>query len=242
MNPFGFLFPAACPVCGKILKKNEKEVCITCRRELSAARVIEPVCARCGKPIDRLESEYCTDCEKKRHRGSDALEQGTALWVYTDSLKKAMASLKYDGCYENASFYAKEFIRFRGEKLKSWNPDCLIAVPLHRHRRWFRGYNQAEVLACEIGRRMKLPIEDGVLRRKKDTNPQKRLGDKERRHNMDCAFFVPDDCAERLIGKRVVLLDDIYTTGATMEACAAELVKAGVSKVYFACLCIGRDY
>ena len=65
--------------------------------------------------------------------------------------KEAMASFKYEGCYENAAFFAEEFIRFRKEKLLAWKPDFLIPVPLHRHRRWFRGYNQAEILAEEIG-------------------------------------------------------------------------------------------
>lgn len=116
MNPFGFLFPPACPICGTVLKKTEKKVCLTCRRKLSEARVAEPACARCGKPLEEIETEYCVDCEKKRRGKYDFLRQGTALWVYTDSLKEAMASFKYEGCYENAAFFAEEFIRFRKEK------------------------------------------------------------------------------------------------------------------------------
>lgn len=102
MNPFGFLFPPACPICGTVLKKTEKKVCLSCRRKLSEARVTEPACARCGKPLEEIETEYCVDCEKKRRGKYDFLRQGTALWVYTDSLKEAMASFKYEGCYENA--------------------------------------------------------------------------------------------------------------------------------------------
>ena len=106
MNPFGFLFPPACPICGTVLKKTEKKVCLSCRRKLSEARVTEPACARCGKPLEEIETEYCVDCEKKRRGKYDFLRQGTALWVYTDSLKEAMASFKYEGCYENAAFFA----------------------------------------------------------------------------------------------------------------------------------------
>lgn len=175
MNPFGFLFPPACPICGIVLKKTEKKVCLTCRRKLSEARVTEPACARCGKPLEEIETEYCVDCEKKRRGKYDFLRQGTALWVYTDSLKEAMASFKYEGCYENAAFFAEEFIRFRKEKLLAWKPDFLIPVPLHRHRRWFRGYNQAEILAEEIGKRLHLPVETDVLCRSLDTSPQKQL-------------------------------------------------------------------
>ena len=172
----------------------------------------------------------------------DFLRQGTALWVYTDSLKEAMASFKYEGCYENAAFFAEEFIRFRKEKLLAWKPDFLIPVPLHRHRRWFRGYNQAEILAEEIGKRLHLPVETDVLCRSLDTSPQKQLDDKARYRNMSSAFYVPESAGYKLNGKRVVLIDDIYTTGSTLEACAGELKKAGVSEIYSACLCIGRDY
>lgn len=242
MNPFGFLFPLACPICGNILKRRETKVCVSCRSELSRARVTEPVCGRCGKPLERLEIEYCYDCEKKRHQKSDSLCQGTALWVYNSIMKKAMALFKYEGCYENASFFADEFTRFRMAKVRSWNPDCLIPVPLHRHRRWFRGYNQAQVLAEEIGKRLRLPVETDILYRRRDTDPQKKLDDKARRRNMSSAFYVRESSENKLFGKRVVLIDDIYTTGSTLEACASELKKAGVSQVYFACLCIGRDY
>lgn len=242
MNPFGFLFPPACPICGTVLKKTEKKVCLTCRRKLSEARVAEPACARCGKPLEEIETEYCMDCEKKRRKKYDSLRQGTALWIYTDSLKEAMASFKYEGCYENAAFFAEEFIRFRKEKLLAWKPDFLIPVPLHRHRRWFRGYNQAEILAEEIGKRLHLPVENDVLCRNLDTNPQKQLDDKARYRNMVSAFYVPESAIYKLNGKRVVLIDDIYTTGSTLEACAGELKKAGVSEIYSACLCIGRDY
>ena len=172
----------------------------------------------------------------------DFLRQGTALWVYTDSLKEAMASFKYEGCYENAAFFAEEFIRFRKEKLLAWKPDFLIPVPLHRHRRWFRGYNQSEILAEEIGKRLHLPVETDVLCRSLDTSPQKQLDDKARYRNMSSAFYVPESASYKLNGKRVVLIDDIYTTGSTLEACAGELKKAGVSEIYSACLCIGRDY
>lgn len=79
MNPFGFLFPPACPICGTVLKKTEKKVCLTCRRKLSEARVAEPACARCGKPLEEIETEYCVDCEKKRRRKYDFLRQGTSV-------------------------------------------------------------------------------------------------------------------------------------------------------------------
>lgn len=139
-------------------------------------------------------------------------------------------------------FSRKNLFDSSKEKLLAWKPDFLIPVPLHRHRRWFRGYNQAEILAEEIGKRLHLPVETDVLCRSLDTSPQKQLDDKVRYRNMSSAFYVPESASYKLNGKRVVLIDDIYTTGSTLEACAGELKKAGVSEIYSACLCIGRDY
>ena len=130
-------------------------------------------CARCGKPLEEIETEYCVDCEKKRRGKYDFLRQGTALWVYTDSLKEAMASFKYEAVMKMQRFFAEEFIRFRKENCRAWKPDFLLPVPPHRHRRWFRGYNQAEILAEEIGKRLHLPVETDVLCRSLDTSPQK---------------------------------------------------------------------
>ena len=105
-----------------------------------------------------------------------------------------------------------------------------------------KNYNQAEILAEEIGKRLHLSVETDVLCRSLDTSPQKQLDDKARYRNMSSAFYVPESAGYKLNGKRVVLIDDIYTTGSTLEACAGELKKAGVSEIYSACLCIGRDY
>ena len=241
LNLFDWLFPAKCPVCGELLQKKEDRICENCRRELP--RVTEPCCMRCGKPVEDAARQYCQDCSRKRLPARrDDLFQGTALWVYTDRMKRAMADFKYNGCYSDSIFFAEELIRFRGNRIESWHPDFVIPVPLHRRKARFRGYNQAACVAEELGRKMGIEVLPQALLRLRYTKPQKNYDDKGRRDNVRDAFCVAESCRNMIVGKCVLLLDDIYTTGATVEACAKVLVEAGVRSVYFACLCIGRDY
>ena len=241
MNLLDLLFPVKCPVCGDLLKKKGERICQSCRKGLP--RVTEPCCSRCGKPIETVAREYCQDCEEKRHSGkNDPLCQGTALWIYTDRMKRTMANFKYNGCYGDSVFFAEELVRFRGRKMREWHVDCVVPVPLHRRKRWFRGYNQAACVAEEVGKQMDLPVMTTALERLRNTRPQKKFDDKGRRDNVKDAFCLTEESRRMVHSKCILLLDDIYTTGATLEACAKILLEAGVKKVYFACLCIGRDY
>jgi ComF family protein len=106
--------------------------------------------------------------------------------------------------------------------------DGLVPVPLHWARRWQRGFNQAEVLARAVGRRHRLPVLRGALRRVRPTPPQQ--GDLEaRRRNVRDAFAVP--VPSRVAGRRLILVDDVFTTGATANACAGALLRAGAADV-----------
>jgi ComF family protein len=153
-----------------------------------------------------------------------------------------MAEFKYGGCEADAVFFADELMRTHGQKLRSWSVDGIVPVPLHWRKRWFRGYNQAESLAVEVGKRLNTPVWTDVIKRTRYTEPQKELDDKERLANLKNAFSACEYGSERLDGAVVLLVDDIYTTGATLEACARVLLEMGAKNVYFTCLCIGRDY
>lgn len=240
LNPLDWLFPPKCPICGGVLQKKERRICHKCRK--SMPRIVEPCCTRCGKPLTSDVREYCFDCAKKRQDpAADPICQGTALWEYTDAMKKAMAGFKYEGCQEDGIAFGEEFVRFRGGKIREWGPDFVIPVPLHRRKKWFRGFNQSACVAERIGELVGVPVLPEALERVRNTTPQKGLDDKERRHNMKGAFRLRRDWQEQLQGKRILLVDDIYTTGATLEACAGQLLKHGAGDIFSACLCIGRD-
>ncbi len=235
-NVLELLFPAKCPVCGALLGRDRQGVCDGCRSRLP--EVTEPSCRRCGKPIADEEEEYCMDCGKR----DSILEQGTALWVYTDAMRRAMADFKYQGCLPDGDFYGQEILRKRGGLLYCWNPDCIVPVPLYWRRRWFRGFNQAAYVAGVVGRHTGIPVLEDALLRTRSTRPQKGLNDRERKENIKDAFAVNPRWLERLsICRSILLIDDIYTTGATLEACGTALRNAGVEKIYFICLCTGSD-
>lgn len=154
------------------------------------------------------------------------------------SVAGSLYRFKYAGRQEYARFYAEAIVEKLGEAIRAWKSDALVPVPIHRTRRRERGYNQAELLAREIGRRMDIPVDSHVIRRVKKTLPQKQLDDAERQNNLKRAFKIERNDVKL---ERVIIVDDIYTTGSTIDACAAELKRAGVEKVYFITAAIGKE-
>lgn len=197
--------------------------------------VWEPLCKKCGKPLSTQEAEYCPDCIKKEHlytRGRAALE-------YDALMRESIGRFKYRNRREYAEFYVEELMRTCAPAIRAWEADALIPIPLHPGRRRRRGFNQAELVARGLGKRLEIPVCSRLLVRVKRTRPQKELSDRERRSNLKNAFQVVKNDV-RL--KKVILVDDIYTTGSTMDAAAEVLFKYGVEKVYFLSICIGRGY
>ena len=154
-------------------------------------------------------------------------------------MRASISRFKYHNRREYADFYAEELLRAYGRMLRSWQPDALIPVPLHKSRMRKRGFNQAALVAERMGERLGIPVEEKLLIRVKKTSPQKELNDSARRENLKNAFQL---CGNDVKLKRVVLIDDIYTTGSTLDAAAAALLAAGVEKVYFLSICIGRGF
>lgn len=237
MSFWEILFPIKCPLCGEILQSKTKTgFCRQCYRRLPY--VTEPYCRHCGKPIRDERAEFCYDCGQK----DSVLTEGTALYIYTEAMKKAMADFKYGGSQMDGVFYARELLRHCRTKWTRWQIDVLIPVPLHWRRKWFRGYNQSELVAKALGQALYLPVDTDSLRRKRYTRPQKGLDDKKRRQNVQGAFAWKETGGkEEIRGRNVLLIDDIYTTGATLEACGEILKKQGAKNIYFTCLCIGQD-
>ena len=175
--------------------------------------------------------EYCEDCTTHRHE----YEYGVALINYDETARKSMVQIKYKNKREYLDFYGRAMaLRFE-KTIGRMQVDALVPIPVHRSRRRRRGFNQAEVLAEVMAEHLKLPVEAGVLVRTKKTLPQKELSAAERLKNLSGAFQtgeIPEGV------KSVLLVDDIYTTGSTIEACTRVLKRAGIEKVYFAVICM----
>lgn len=194
---------------------------------------------KCGKPIQSDEKEYCYDCtQKKFHYIS-----GRALFVYDTVMRESIAGFKFNGKKEYADFYIEEMIRVLGSYIKHISPELLIPVPIHKSRRVKRGFNQAELIADKLSICLGIKCMPGLLERYKNTVPQKELNNKERLKNLETAFRINEDVYKKATGiTKVMIVDDIYTTGSTMEICSKLLLAYGINEVYFICLCIGKGY
>jgi ComF family protein len=194
----------------------------------------------CGKPIENEEEEFCSDCEHKQYH----FERGFAVWVYNEAMKNSIAGFKYHNKKEYATFYVREMLRSYDDQLHRLSIDAIIPVPIHKSKYLERGFNQAELLARGIGKELGIPVIRDLLIRGKKTVPQKTLSDKERLRNLSEAFEMKDKplTVDLTHIKTVLLVDDIYTTGSTIEACTNCLKLHGIKEVYFIVLCIGKGY
>lgn len=225
------LFPRRCPVCNGIVVPKGQLICPSCFKKLSFVK--SPVCKKCGKEVLNDTLEYCFDCT--RHKRS--FEYGIALVNYDDVSKNSMAGIKYRNKREYLDFYSEAALYFCKMRLQNMNGEALVPVPVHPSRMRQRGFNQAEVLALLLADELGLPVYTDVLVRNKKTEPQKVLSPAERLKNLEKAFVVltvPEGV------ESVILVDDIYTTGSTIEACARALKRSGVKNVYFFAVCIGQ--
>ena len=224
------LFPRRCPVCGGVAMPKGRLICLACLKQLSF--VSSPTCMKCGKEIGSREQEYCADCIRRKK----SFTRGFALLNYDSRAAVSMAAVKYHNKREYLDFYARAAaLRFE-KQFRQAGIQVIVPVPVHASRLKTRGFNQAAVLAEKLSAELGIPWEELLIRVKK-TDPQKSLGSAERLKNLRGAFE-----AEQEAGKweRVLLVDDIYTTGSTAEICSRALLKTGVKQVFVFAVCIGH--
>ena len=205
------VFPPHCVGCGG----GGSFLCPSCC--VSLPHLTPPLCPKCGLPLAR--GGPCPACA----RTPLSIEGIRSPFLMEGLVRECVHHLKY----RNLRALARPLGRLLADYLES-SPlpaDALVPVPLHRRRLRERGYNQAALLAREVARGTGLSLVDGSLVRRRDTPAQARSGSAaERRGNVEGAFACRDG---RLKGKRVLLIDDVCTTGATLDACARALKEAG---------------
>ncbi len=211
-----WLLPAACLLCSEPISERENDalICDLCR--LRWRPVPHPVCARCGQPSFRgLECRLCAGWPEGLSRVR------SAVWL-EGSARDAVHQLKYEGWTRAAQAMA--------ESMRGLEPltegVSLIPIPLGGRRQRLRGYNQSEQIAAALGARLGVPVHPGRLRRTRETPTQTALTPEARHANVAGAFR-----AEAVQGLDVVLVDDVFTTGATLAAAAAALSAVGARRV-----------
>lgn len=226
------IFPRRCIICDHVLKMTEHGICGKCQSLVH--KIKSPYCMKCGKQIADDEKVYCSDCLITHHY----YDEGRSLYLYDDAMKRSIYRFKYNGRYEYADYYSEQLLNAFSDYIRRLLPDVLIPIPIHKNRLKKRGYNQAGILADRLGKALKIPVLDTLLVRRNETVKQKNLNVSERQNNLKKAFKTTKNDVKL---STAVLIDDIYTTGATIDAAAACLKDAGIDKVYFLCLCSGRN-
>ena len=150
-------------------------------------------------------------------------------------MRQSLLHYKYYGSREYGEYYAASICRYMERDIRAWNPDVIIHVPMYPRKQRERGFNQAADIADRVGRNLKIPVPDQIIRKTKNTRSQKKLSAAERKQNLREAFQI----TERMDGLSILVMDDVYTTGSTIEAMAHVLKGAGADRVFFVTLCMG---
>ncbi|MCR5674267.1 MAG: ComF family protein [Lachnospiraceae bacterium] len=221
------IYPPRCPLCDRILPFGE-QICPCCREDIVYER--EPRCMKCGRSIRREEGGadrvYCRDCEKHPH----VYDFGYCLADY-HSVARAIYRIKYRNRRESARWFGREIAGCLGKEITDLRPEVLVPVPLHRSRMRKRGYNQAADIALGISDRLGIPVRQDLVIRQKNTIPMKQSDNaQKRRNNVKNAFQL---CTDDVKYKRIIIVDDIYTSGSTIDAVAAAFRGAGVAGIWF---------
>ncbi len=220
------IYPPRCVVCQRV----GAPVCASCIGSMQPPAA--PICARCGQTIrvtPNSASSLCPDCANGR--GPKHLDGVRVTTTYAGAVRPAILALKFRGQRRVAECLAP----LMGAPFQSdiHTADIVIPVPLHASRRRERGYNQAELLARAFAALQGLPVRTDVLARARATEAQTHLSQAERRRNVAGAFALSNPTAVKVIaGQRIVLVDDVTTTGSTLDAAAEPLRAAGAASLW----------
>ena len=227
---FGWLAPAIdlvlpprCPAC-RVIVDGDDRFCADCFAQL--AFITAPVCACCGVPLphDGGPDTQCGGCLATPPRFTTA----RSAFIYGGPVRSVVLGLKHGDRQHLAGLMARAMLRAAGGALPA--DALLVPVPLHRWRLWRRGHNQAATIARALARISGAALAVDALLRVKPTPSTRGLGRTARQRNVVGAFRVR--AAEQVKGREVVLVDDVFTTGATVEACAGVLRRAGARHVH----------
>ena len=224
------LFPVRCPVCDEPVNPAGRLICNSCIPNIKYIK--GSCCLKCGKVLEDAAEEYCEDCRNRKH----LYTRGMAVFDYP-SMAESIYRFKYKGRQEYAEFYGDRMAAALKGQLDAISPQAFVPVPIHKSRLAKRGYNQAELIARALSKRTGIPVLDDLVIRDKKTVPLKELPPSERNNNLRGAFKIRYDGVKL---ETIVIIDDIYTTGATVDAVTASLFACGIKNVYFAALAIGR--
>ncbi len=220
------LYPRRCALCDGILSVHEPFICAECASGLKFRKGC--TCIKCGRPADPGVT-VCNECVKAGH----VFDEGFAPFAYSGSIKESIMRFKYHDRPEYARFFAAAILYYGKERIRQWDPDAIVPVPVHRTRLAERGYNQSLLISKEISLATGIPLKKDLVSRVKKTEAQKELSAGERFKNLKNAFeytgsYKPPD--------KILIIDDIFTTGSTIDSLSVLFKERGTRKIFVVCV------
>ena len=220
-----------CPVCGKEFEADEVKLCAKCIAKINF--VYEDYCDKCGKVVAE-NKELCVDCGRYERYFTTA----RAVGVYNEGLKEYIKLFKYHNQRQLAESLAQLMIVYIERFYDLQEFDLITYIPLHKSRLQERGFNQAYLLAKEIANYFNVPL-GTLLMREQATIKQSKLSKLARKKNLEEQFKVVN--AKKVRSKNILLIDDIYTTGTTVNQASKILIDSVANKVKIITLATGKD-
>ena len=225
-----------CIVCGNLIDKSRRySLCDRCIEEINWNT--DKSCKKCGKILSNEYKElYCKDCLE----GTHYFEKGFSCVFYGAAEKELIKDFKYKG----KRYYGYHLAEAMADKIKLEDIefDYIVPIPMYRGKRRRRGYNQAEILAKYFSELLngREKYKRKILIRNQDTVPMSSLSLEERKENLKNVFTVNEKYNKMINGSIIILLDDIYTTGTTIDMCSKALLEKGCKKIYFITFASGK--
>ena len=225
----GVLIPGECRICSEPLAEASRlPICRKCLESFQA--IADPICTVCGRPLGPwttlgAEAPRCHLCRQDRY----AFTIARSYALYDSALTRAIVLLKYEAIAPLGDWFGARLEELARRTPEALHADVVVPVPLHPARLRERGYNQADLLARPLARRLALPLRNALLVRIKPRPPKLKLTRKERWTTVRGAYAPSPGV--RIDNLRVMLVDDVFTSGATLDACARALLQAGAKSV-----------
>lgn len=229
-----FIFPSVCSNCLSPIEISNN-ICPSCWEDIDF--IMPPYCEIKGTPFPFNIEQGTISASALKHPPS--YDKARSVALYEGTMRELIHKLKYKDRHELTNLFVN-WMKLAGNELLN-QTDIIIPIPLYKTRLWQRRFNQSALLAKRLSKQTNLPYDCSILTRRKKTKSQVGLTAKERQQNLKNAFFIEDSKKELIEDKSILLIDDVITTGVTVNTAASILKHVGASKVYILSLAIVSD-